>query len=802
MRLIPTPSLLGRIASRVVALACILFVGGSPARIFAAEVATFQPPETFQMLCYECHGDGSHKGSFALDELIAQDADPAHRGMWKKVWTNIRHEFMPPATGEYMSSDERREVARWIERQVFGVDPEQVDPGVVTIRRLNREEYQNTIEDLFGAGLELRDQMLPDDTAFGFDNIGDAQTLSPVQFNRYVDLAEYIVDQVILVDGRTLPRFEFSNNTAEAVESVVEQSFKIDLEHDGEYEVDLVMGLGGWHDFGGDVQVSVTVGDQVVGEIEIPLGGDVEYDYQWTFDAPRGSHDVVFTANLIKVVAPVEPVEVVSQVEADLAEIAQLTPEERARRERRRRPRPAELKFRRLELAVTGPLNAGVLADYPEPHKKIFFRGDAPDDEAGRRQYASAILRRVADRAYHRPVDEPTLVRLTNLATTDDNFERGIASSITAILASPRFLFREEVQPQPNNPQAQHFIDDFALASRLSYLLWVSIPDAELNALAAAGRLREELDTQVARMLADPKSQRFFQDFTGQWLRTRNVLMTSIAREGDLASVREDMKNETDSFFEYIARNDRDLIELITARYTFLNEKLATFYGVPDVTGEEMRRVDLPADSPRGGVLTQGSFLVSTSNPDRTSPVKRGVFVLDNLLGSPPPPPPAAVPALEEAKQDGVELKTLRKQLAAHRADPACAACHAHFDPIGLALENFSHIGQWRDTEEEQPIDASGEMVTGETFDDLAGLRDIIATRKDKFYRSVTEKLMTYALGRGLEPYDAVTVDAIVDKLMNEGGKFSTLLGALIDSPAFQMRRGDGSYNAIAMSAP
>jgi hypothetical protein len=304
----------------------------------------------------------------------------------------------------------------------------------------------------------------------------------------------------------------------------------------------------------------------------------------------------------------------------------------------------------------------------------------------------------------------------------------------------------------------------------------------------------------MQRMLADARSQRLFRDFSGQWLRTRNVLMTAITPgivADKLGPVRESMKSETDLFFEYVARSDHDLIELLTANYTFLNESLAKFYGIPGVTGEEMRKVMLPPESHRGGVLTQGSILVSTSNPNRTSPVKRGVFVLDSILGTPPPPPPAAVPDLEDSKEHGdADLKTLRAQLAAHRADRACAACHAHFDPIGLALENFSYLGRWRDKERGEPVDASGKMVTGETFTDFTGMQSVLASRKDKFYRCITEKLMTYALGRGLEPSDAPTVDAITDRLLKDGGKFSTLLTSVIESPAFQMRRSDPSLVA------
>lgn len=789
---------------------CAVFVGAVAGPVAAAG---FRAPPALHRLCYDCHGDGANKGSFALDELVAKGPVEAQRSTWLKVWRNVRHEFMPPAHAtEEMTPAERREVARWIEQAVFGVDPRRIDPGAVTIRRLNREEYQHTVNDLFGTEFELREQLLPDDTAHGFDNIGDAQTLSPVQFVRYLDLAEWIVGQVVVDSGPPLPRIAFdalgpkkrgglSRKPLTAKSGVIEQRFPVELKQDGRFQIDLTLGIGGWHDFGGDIHLSIDVDDARAAEHTVPLGGDAEYHHAWEFTCTKGSHTLVLRAKLeAKPAAPPNPALVATEEPAPVRVVedapADRDAPDRAKRpgRPRRLPPPPELKFRKLELAVTGPLEAGIFGEYPEPHRRLFFRGAAPHEAAARRSYATEILRRVADRAFHRPVDEPALAQLVDLALQDDNFERGIGSALAAILSSSRFLFREEPLLQSATARVTNPLDDHALASRLSYLLWLSLPDDELNALAAAGKLRSNLAAQVRRMLADGKSERFFRDFTGQWLRTRNVLMTAITPgevSDKLNPVREPMKVETDMLFEHIARYDRDLIELITADYTFLNEPLAKYYGIPDVIGDEMRKVALSAGSRRGGVLTHGSILVSTSNPNRTSPVKRGVFVLENILGTPPPPPPAAVPDLEEAKTKGGGRETLRAQLAAHRADRACAACHAHFDPIGLALENFSYIGQWRDHDGEEPIDAGGEMVTGETFKDFTELRMLIAQRKDKFYRCVCEKLMTYALGRGLEPHDAPTVDAITDRLLADGGKFSTLLMSVIESPAFLMRRGE-----------
>lgn len=783
----------------------VLALFGSLPLMAASNPTPLQPPAIVQKICYDCHAAGVDKGSFALDELLAGGLDPKHRGQWVKVWKNVRHEFMPPADGDPMTAAERRTLTRWIEQTIFGVDPQRPDPGLVTIRRLNRSEYNFTINDLFGLELNLKEKLPPDDTAFGFENIGDAQTLSPSLLARFLDLADFVVGQTILENGRPLPRLPVNFKLAKADAKRDEQTAEIEVAHDGRYKVAMDFTIGGWQDFGGDYRITLQVDDQFVVDQTLPLGGDTDYDYAKEILLAKGKHTVIFRADPVKtdLIAALPNAPRVSTVEATppaavpaaVAAAAQPAAGQPAAATPPRRPtQPVGLNMKKLNVALTGPIDAGIFADYPESHRKIFFKGAAPVDAAGRQAYARDILRPIASRAFRRPVDEAALARLAKIALRDENFERGVGQAITAILSSPRFLFREEPQPEPDNPRASHAVDDYALASRLSYLFWLSVPDEELNALAAKGQLRANLRPQIARMMADPKAKRFFEDFTGQWLHTRNILTASITPDRlskMVEPLRASMKQETDLLFENIARDDRDLLELITANYSYLNEDLATFYGIPGVKGKNLQRVELPAESHRGGLLTQASFLVATSNPNRTSPVKRGVFVLENIFATPPPPPPPNIPSLDDAKKEGVELKTLRDQLAVHRENKACAACHAHFDPIGLALENFNNVGQWRDKDGEATIDPSGKMVTGETFANFEGLRGLIAARKDKFYRGITEHLMTYALGRGLEPYDAVTVDRIADTLMTDGGKFSTLISMVIESPAFQARRGD-----------
>jgi hypothetical protein len=727
--------------------------------------------------CYDCHGYGAREGNLALDELLTAEPSPATRDQWRKTWKMVRQEFMPPVGAEPLDHDDRKVLTRAIAEARLGVDYERPDPGRVTMRRLNRMEYDFTVRDLFGVDVSagthvpsmsgttettLRDLLPPDDTAFGFDNIGDFQSLPPALLDRYFEIAELVVSNVIIIEGPWYPTQEVGRErldvATEDEPKLTRHVAKFKIDRAGHYRVKVSFATGGWQEYGGAYDFRFDVdGKQASGET-IDVGGQEIHEYVAEQDFEAGEHEVVLTT-------------VAEKANSD-----------------------GDLEHLRLNarVGVTGPIVDGE-ASYPESHRKIFFDGPAPSDPEQRRAYAEAVLKRVADRAFRRPVDPVTLGRLADLALVDDNFERGVGQAMVAILTSPRFLFRTELQPQPDDPKAVHPIDEYALASRLSYLLWLSLPDAELTQLAADGKLRENLPAQITRMLADPKSARFLEDFAGQWLRTRNVLMTAISKRDMIDPYRGALKRETDMMFEHVVREDRDMLELVTADYTFMNRQLAKFYGLRGLAeGDDFERVELPADSHRGGLLTQGSFLTSTSNPDRTSPVKRGLFVLENLLATQPPPPPANVPPLDDAHVEGKMVVSVRDQLEAHRADPACAACHAHFDPIGIVLENYDLVGKWREAERSgAAIDPTGVTVTGDELAGIDDLKEYIVDNKERFYRCCTEKLMTYALGRGMEPYDAATVDRITDEMMADGGKFSTLLTSVVESPAFQTRRGD-----------
>ncbi len=404
---------------------------------------------------------------------------------------------------------------------------------------------------------------------------------------------------------------------------------------------------------------------------------------------------------------------------------------------------------------------------------------------------------------FRRPLDEPTLDRLVELAVPlerqpQPTFEQGIADALTAILVSPRFLYRAEVQVQPDDPRRIVPLDEFALASRLSYSLWSSLPDDPLFDLARRKRLRSQLIEQVDRMLDDPRSERFVENFVGQWLQTRDVESFNVDAQRVLGlaknesanrifsrSVRKALREETETLFSHVLHEDLSVLDLLTAEYTFLNEPLAKFYGIEGVDGDQMRKVSLSNDDHRGGILTHGSILLVTSNPTLTSPVKRGLFVLENLLGTPPPPPPPNVPPLDSAATGSRRKLTLRQLMEVHRRDALCASCHARMDPIGLALEEYNALGQWRDRDLGKPIDTAGQLITGEKFADVRELGRVIANqRRGDFYRCLSEKLLTYAIGRGMEYYDAPTIDGLVDGLERDGGKMRTLIHGIVSSAA------------------
>jgi len=776
--------------------------------------------------CYDCHGDGMDKGNVAFDEFKSDEELLGKRDFWWAVLKNLRAGIMPPAKKPRPPETEKRRLEDWIKYEAFGIDPQDPDPGRVTIRRLNRIEYRNTIRDLMGIDFKAAEEFPPDDTGYGFDNIGDVLTVSPLLLEKYMQAAETIVAAAVPTAARVVREGSIAGTEFQAPEGKgngdrltfyqeAKVSHRHNVEQAGDYRLVLELDVAGQFDFDpGRCTVVFKVDDRELTKKEFGWQNNKRFRFEFDEKWQPGEHPLAF-------------------------ELRPLTPAEQ---------KVNSLDLRIVSVKVQGPLEKKYWIR-TKNHERFFSREEPPESKADRRQYARDVLSHFTKKAFRRPVDDKTLDRLVAIAEgiygqPGKRFEGGIAQAMVAVLASPRFLFRveesEPSRPAPSHPQ----IDEYALASRLSYFLWSTLPDDELFRLAQRADLRKNLVVQVKRMLADARSQEVIENFTGQWLQVRDVEGIDInaravlgrdnGEEKDVQDLRRRlqelqakavltpeeerererlieqrrrrfnrpaveldgplrraMRQETEMYFAQILREDRSVLELIESDYTFLNERLAKHYGIPDVTGNEMRRVTLPEDSFRGGLLTQGSMLVVTSNPTRTSPVKRGLFMLDNILGSPTAPPPADVPLLEEAEKQFKDREpTLREVLDLHRSKPLCSSCHSRMDPLGLALENFNALGMWREKERGQPIDAAGKLITGESFDNIRELKRILKSEhRSDFYHCLTEKLLTYALGRGLEYYDVETVDRIVARLEQENGRFSALLMGIIESAPFQKRR-------------
>ena len=759
--------------------------------------------------CYDCHGDGASKGGIAFDELTADKIahDPQ---LWLKVLKNTRSHIMPPLKADNPLTDgERIALEGWIKTFGFDLDPARPDPGRVTLHRLNRVEYKNTIRDLLSVEFETQAAFPDDDSGYGFDNIADVLNMSPLLMEKYLAAAQTVVDKAVPKVTRTpavqiadVGDFQYPDGTptvgriirgsglgAAGIPAIAMTfakdatiSHKFDVKQAGEYRVVIEQNIRGDFSFSPQrAQLTVTLDGQQVSQKDYPWLANRHTEEVHKVRWEPGSHPITFTIK-------------------SLASGGQ------------------DVVYNLKKVRLEGPLDEARWV-HPPNYARFFPRDEIPADLAQRRVYARELLGPFATQAFRRPTTAASVEPLVDIAekyytTPGTTFESGIAQAMVAVLASPRFLYRVE-NPAPAAPNASVAnVDEHSLASRLSYFLWSTMPDDELFKLAAAGKLRANLDAQVKRMLADPRSANLVEHFTGQWLQSRLVTTVPLnqreilqregintgggGRGGNTGpganvsdALRLAFKQETEKYFEHVLRENRSVDEFLASDYTFLNETAANAYKIEGVKGPELRKVTLPPGDAHGGMLTMGSVLMITSNPTRTSPVKRGKWILDNILDAPTPPPPPNIPALEDAKpKDADHTPTLRETMAIHREDALCASCHNRMDPLGLALENFNALGSWREQEFKQKIDPAGQLATGETFTDIRDLKRIlVAGHKLEFYRCLTEKLLTYAAGRGMEYYDVPTIDQIVANLDQNHGAFSTLLMGVIESAPFQQQR-------------
>ena len=717
--------------------------------------------------CAGCHNDRMSSGGLNLGFFSTTASINEQRDGWERILQKIRTGEMPPKGIPRPSAGDIDALMNHVRSEWERADKlVKPDPGRVTARRLNRAEYSNTIRDLLGVDFRAEKDFPGDDSGYGFDNIGDVLTISPILMEKYMTAAERIAARAIGADPLPKPMEAMYHSRDKAIRrpdrSSIEATHRVDW--DAEYLIRI--GLPGEREA---TAKPVMMGFWMDGKllhtmpVETKPSGLVYFnpysEEQFRLTLPEGDH--TFRAGFIG---------------DDY--VKQFTSDKDAYSDKKN-------KF----LASITFLGPYAVKGEKASRKKILVC----DPNSGQ-ACVDKIVATLARRAYRRPVTKADTAQLMKFVAMGraqgQSVEQGIQLAIQAMLVSPHFLFRIERDADPTDPNKIHRITDLELAARLSYFMWSSMPDEELLAAAEAGKLRASIIPQVKRMLADDRASALAENFAGQWLEIRNL--NSVKPDPKLfpdwgPDLRDAMRAETRLFFETLLRDNRPLSEFINARFTFLNDRLAKHYGIDGITGPEFRRVELTTNQ-RGGILSHASVLTVSSYPTRTSPTIRGKYVLQNILGTPPPPPPPDVPQLDE---DAVATAgSLRVQMEKHRNNPICASCHTRMDALGFGLENYDAIGRWRTKDGKFELDSSG-AVNGKTFTNPAELNTVLAGDMDDFTRCITEKMLTYALGRGLERYDKKTISDIDRNLAAAGNGFQNLVFEIVQSPPFQMRRGE-----------
>jgi hypothetical protein len=757
---------------------CLFMAGGLPAASPAVDAAGFDAKvrPVLKNTCSACHSASLASGGVNLVPYMEAATLLEDRPSWEKILQKIELGEMPPKGVPGPPPAQMAALIAFVHGEFDKADASiKPDPGRVTARRLNRNEYRDTIRDLLAVDFHAERDFPTDDSGYGFDNIGDILTISPVLMEKYLNAAETIASRAMGADPLPKKPLEVSyeikmKNLRRLDFSTVEATHRVDF--DGDYTV--VFGFPGARAADArPVRMGFWMDGQLLQTIEVETKPSKLVYFNPFSDAqiqvylPEGDH--VFRAAFLN---------------DDF--IKTITDPKIAYSDKKNKFIGA--------IAFVGPFPSKV---EKASRKKILICDPASGQSAASQACVEKIVASLAHRAYRRPVTKAevaSLMKFVAMAKAQgQSTEQGIQLALEAMLVSPEFLFRIEHDPSPLDAERIHGISDIELASRLSYFLWSSMPDDELLSLAEAGRLKDPavLDAQVRRMMTDRKAAAFADNFAGQWLEVRNL--DSIRPDPQkfpawTPDLKQDMRTETSLFFRYMLSENRAIAEFLDAKYTFLNEPLAKFYGISGVTGPDFRKVDLTTDQ-RGGVLTQASVLAVSSYPNRTSPTIRGKYILSNILGAPPPPPPPDVPVLDDSNVgSGVSL---RKQLEAHRNNPVCASCHNRMDVLGFGLENYDAIGKWRTVDGKFPIDVGGTMPNGKSFATAAEMRTTLVASLPQVARCLVEKIMTYALGRGMQPYDNRAMDQILRGLQADGYHFQTLVYQVVHSLPFQSRRGE-----------
>jgi len=746
--------------------------------------------------CVGCHNDRARTGGLSLQAADLKNV-PSGAETWEKVIRKVRAGMMPPPGTKRPEPAALDGFAQFLETSLDRAAAASPRPGRPAMHRLNRAEYANAIDDLLALDIDPAATLPPDDESSGFDNIADVLTIPPSLMERYLsaswNISRLAVGNMGITPTTSTYRARPDLSQDQHLEGMplgtrggmlVKHNFALD----GEYTIkvrlwrntfDLMRGMEDPHDIeiamdGVRLQLVTVGGKQDFGTMaENPGTFGAALDQRLTVRIPvkAGTHTItaatVLKSNahrddLIKpfIRTTVDGLDIMGDPSLD-------------------------------RITIEGPFSQTGSGDTASRRRIFVCRPATPKAELA---CATKILSTLARQAYRRPVDAASLDTLLGFykqgRAGKGNFDGGIESALQFILASPEFLFRVQPDPQKVASNGVYRLDDLALASRLSFFLWSSIPDEPLLAVAAQGKLKDRaiLEQQVKRMLVDPRSRAFIANFAEQWLHLRNLKNSS----PDLHAfpdfddnLRRAMREETTLFFDSIIREDRNVLDLLNADYSFVNERLARHYGIPKIYGSQFRRIRIPEE--RRGLLGQASVLTVTSYPNRTSPVERGKWILTNLLGVPPQPPPPNIPPLQENGEDG-KPRSLRERMEQHRKDPVCAGCHKAMDPIGFALENFDGVGRWRTTEDGSKIDPSGTLFNGAQLDGISGLRRELLRQPDIFVGVMTEKMLTYALGRGLEYYDMPAVRKIVQKGRSDQYRFSSLIIGIAESVPFQFK--------------
>ena len=776
--------------------------------------------------CVTCHNDRLKTGGLALDTLDLTDVG-ADAERWEAVVQKLRSGMMPPPRRPRPEPEEYLGFRHWLEAELNRAGAANPDPGRVPTHRLNRAEYSNAIRDLLALEIEGTSLLPADIVGHGFDNLAGTLVVSPSLMDRYMSAARRI-SRLALGDPSIGPGFtsrtyvvpiNMTQNDRMSEELPFGSRAGIAISHnfplDGEYDIKIrlkrsvyeyIVNLEESHDLevrlDGERVALFTVGGEAPGKPapvsfsgtfmaaggtgyptqdwdDYYTGADTGFELRIKAKAGARVVGVAFVGKSWEDEGVLQPP--LREYGATVTELTDTSP----------RPEGPGLE----SVAIDGPYNPSGAGQTASRERILVCRPDADANDENAERCAREIFSTLTRRAFRRPVtdtDVDVLMTFYDTGRIDGGFDQGIQAGLERMLVDPEFLFRIERDPAGVAPGAMYQLSDLELASRLSFFLWSSIPDDELLDLAVRDKLGdpEVLEQQVRRMLADPRSRALVENFAGQWLSIRNV--QGLAPDPNLfpgfdENLREAFEQETELFVESQIRDDRSVVELLTADYTFLNERLARHYEIPGVYGNRFRRVQL-TDERRGGLLGQGSVLSVTSYGNRTSPVLRAKWVLENILGTPPPDPPANVPGLPDTGDHG-EPKSVRERLSQHRRNPVCASCHQPMDPLGFALENFDAVGEWRTHDSGSPVDASGVLTDGTSFDGPAELRAALVGRQEQFVETFTEKLLTYALGRGIESYDRPVVRGISREAADEGHRWSSVILGIVNSAPFQMRR-------------